>query len=166
MLKLAKAQVDYDMRGYRALWASVIFSALIDAQKVPEANTGETLLSIYESREYITSYSAGLKEVCEMAGIHYDDVLKQGRMLKAKGWFPKSRHEWAIMVGRRISAQKRYLHTQKQIKRFNIKKKGREMLKKLCAEEKTEYFRLKDLCKSMAMNMEPSFLNLKIAEDK
>ena len=139
------------MRGYRALWASVIFSALVDAQKVPEANTGETLLSIYESREYITSYSAGLREVCEMAGIHYNDVLKKGLALQEQGWCPQSRKDWGVLVAKKTTAHKEYLS----------KKKKKHKHK----DAKNKYLKLKALCSKIASTMEPPFLNLTISED-
>jgi len=88
--------------GERAMWIAVITQALMDA--LGKSKTPESLYFKEEARHWLTGNSANFIMVCEMAGMHPDDIRRRAKKALAS---PKL---WRALPGKgkRYTERKNY----------------------------------------------------------
>jgi len=96
--------------GERAMWIAVITQALMDA--LSKSKTPEALYFKEEAQHWLTGNSANFIMVCEMAGMHPDDIRRRAKKALAS---PKL---WRALPGKgkRYTERKNYRQRVKSLR--------------------------------------------------
>ena len=83
----------------RAVWLAVLGNAFTDAKK-PIDIYDKSIYCVKAARDYLVKSNAGLSEVCALAGLEMDWVIKQAKAVADAGWCSEAEQAYADANGK------------------------------------------------------------------
>lgn len=88
-----------DVSDERAVWLAVLGQAFTDAKK-PIDIYDKSIYCVKAARDYLVKSNVGLAEVCTLAGLEMDWVIKQAQAVEAAGWCSEAEQAYADANGK------------------------------------------------------------------